>query len=64
MKTRRPGTRAISNDPAVAGVDYTRRLRAACTDVLRALAPDVPEEDAVVVRTPVPTPERASASTT
>jgi len=44
-----PGTRAISNDPAVAGVDYTRRLRAACTDVLRALAPDVPEEDAVVV---------------
>ena len=44
-----PGTRAISNDPAVAGVDYTTRLRAVCADALRALAPDVPESDAVVV---------------
>ena len=44
-----PGTRAICNDPTVAGVRYTRLLREACTDILRALAPAVPERDAVVV---------------
>ena len=44
-----PGTRAICNDPTVAGVRYTRLLREACTEILRALAPDVPESDAVVV---------------
>lgn len=30
-----PQTRAISNDPTVAGVNYTRKLREACTEVLR-----------------------------
>ena len=44
-----PGTRAICNDPTVAGVRYTRLLREACTEILRALAPDVHESDAVVV---------------
>ena len=44
-----PGTRAICNDPTVAGVRYTRLLQQACTDILRALSPDIPESDAVVV---------------
>ena len=44
-----PQTRLISNDPTVAGLRYTRSLREACTDLLRALAPEVPESDAVVV---------------
>ena len=39
-----PGTRAICNDPTVAGVRYTRLLREACTEILRALAPDIPED--------------------
>ena len=44
-----PGTRAICNDPTVAGVRYTRLLQQACTDILRALPLDVAESDAVVV---------------
>src|SRR5574344_2108681 len=30
-----PQTRAISNDPTVAGTNYTRRLQLACTNVFR-----------------------------
>ena len=45
-----PGTRAICNDPTVAGIRYTRLLRESCTDILRALPlDDVAESDAVVV---------------
>ncbi|MCG8618720.1 MAG: hypothetical protein MI802_21070 [Desulfobacterales bacterium] len=32
-----PETRAIANDPAVMGTDYTRRLQTACTSVLKTL---------------------------
>lgn len=32
-----PETRAIANDPRVMGVDYTRRLKAACARILAAL---------------------------
>ena len=32
-----PETRAIENDPAVMGTDYTRRLQTACTRVLKTL---------------------------
>lgn len=33
-----PETRAISNDPKVMGLDYTKRLKTACTRVLKGLA--------------------------
>ncbi len=32
-----PGTRQICNDPFVVGVDYTRKLQVACTEVLKSL---------------------------
>ena len=44
-----PGTRAICNDPRVFGLDYTRRLRAACADTLRAFPDLFSEREAVVV---------------
>ena len=45
-----PMTRAICNDPRVYGLDYTDKLRASCTDTLRAFG-DVltSEREAVVV---------------
>ncbi len=33
-----PETRAICNDPRVMGVDYTRRLQAACSTILKSLS--------------------------
>ncbi len=44
-----PGTRAICNDPRVYGLDYTNKLRATCTDVLRAFPRLMDEREAVVV---------------
>ena len=47
-----PETRAIANDPRVMGVDYTRRLRRACTRILEGLArkgKTVLEEDQTIV---------------
>ena len=43
------GTRAICNDPRVYGLDYTRRLQALCTDVIRAFPDLMSEREAVVV---------------
>jgi hypothetical protein len=42
-------TRAICNDPRVYGLDYTRRLQALCTDVIRAFPDLMSEREAVVV---------------
>ena len=44
-----PGTRAICNDPAVYGLDYTNKLRKTCADVLRAFSGLFTEREAVVV---------------
>lgn len=33
-----PETRAISNDPMVMGIDYTRRLKASCSRILKRLS--------------------------
>lgn len=32
-----PETRAITNDPMVMGIDYTRRLKKSCTEIIRIL---------------------------
>lgn len=48
-----PHTRAICNDPTVCGVDYTRRLQRACTEVLslygRFAAVPLEQHDTVVL---------------
>jgi hypoxanthine-guanine phosphoribosyltransferase len=47
-----PQTRSICNDPTVFGVDYTRRLQKACTNVLKGMAQhnliDFMEHEAIV----------------
>jgi hypoxanthine-guanine phosphoribosyltransferase len=44
-----PQTRSISNDPTVAGIRYTRRLREACTAVLKNFDFGLAERETVVV---------------
>ena len=44
-----PQTRAISNDPTVAGIDYTRRLQTACRHVLGSFSFGLKERETVVL---------------
>ena len=44
-----PETRAICNDPKIAGIDYTDKLQQACVAVLKTLDLNIKESSGVVV---------------
>lgn len=44
-----PQTRGISNDPTIAGIHYTRRLREACTEIFRHFDFGLKEREVVVL---------------
>jgi hypothetical protein len=44
-----PQTRSISNDPTIAGIRYTRRLREACTEIFRSFDFGLKEREVVVL---------------